>query len=118
MLFKQLFSSVAPVKYPFVPGQDPTIKKGSAIIIRPDPAPKLNKTPDPQPFANCMPIPNINEPIKSDIEIGAKDPFASIPQSSEGIKTAAHNAAKLKCATKAAEFPFSRKFRQPEAKPY
>ena len=75
---------------------EPTIKKGRAIIIRPELAPKLNNTPEPQPLANCMPIPNKNEPMKSEIDTGATLPDASMPHNFAGIKIIAQIAAKQK----------------------
>ena len=78
------------------PITEPTIKKGRAIIIRPELAPKLNNTPEPQPLANCMPIPNKNAPIKSESDTGATLPDASIPHNSAGIKIKAQIAARQK----------------------
>ena len=73
------------------PSTEPMIKKGRAIIIRPEPPPKLKSTPEPQPLASCIPMPNINAPINKETDTGAIEPAPSSPHKEAGIKIQAHS---------------------------
>ena len=53
------------------PITEPMIKNGRATIIRVDPEPNVNKTPEPQPFASCIPKPKIKAPNNKDKFTGA-----------------------------------------------
>ena len=53
------------------PMTEPMIKNGRATIIRVDPEPNVNKTPEPHPFASCIPKPKIKAPSRRDKFTGA-----------------------------------------------
>ena len=54
-----------------VPITEPMRKNGRATIIRVDPEPNVNRTPEPQPFASCIPKPKMKAPISKDKFTGA-----------------------------------------------
>ena len=50
---------------------EPMMKNGRATIIRVDPEPNVNRTPEPHPFASCIPKPKMKAPISKDKFTGA-----------------------------------------------
>ena len=54
-----------------VPITEPMIKNGRATIIRVAPEPNVNRTPEPHPFASCIPKPKMKAPISKDKFTGA-----------------------------------------------
>ena len=100
------------------PRTEPIMKNGSATIIRPEPLPKLYNTPDPQPFASCMPRPKIKAPTNNEIVTGATVPAALSPSADAGIKTIAHKPISRKWAASPITSPRTSACRQTDAKPY
>jgi len=62
------------------------MKKGNATTILPEPAPNVNNTPEPQPFASCIPKPNISAPRTNDKFTGATLPIIPEFNPIRGIK--------------------------------